>query len=246
MSSAVGSDEEVAAALRKRLNSGLRQIAMFVVPSVAAFLILGDVIVAAIYRTGAIQTARRDLRLGNPRGFDGWLACFHAWAALFVDVLRSARYAHSAAFRHYSRDSHHRARHSLRVPLPHCWASVRGGGAAGLTISAGISSWVEFALLRRSLNRRIGHTGLAFRVSRKTLGGRSRGSRRRLGNSSPPRPSFGDYFGCRCANSIWDNFISRWFSCLASTRPAVSCAASRDVSPAANASAGYCAPPFER
>jgi len=33
-------------------------------------------------------------------------------------------------------------------------------GVAGLTISAGISSWVEFALLRRTLNLRIGATGL--------------------------------------------------------------------------------------
>ena len=31
---------------------------------------------------------------------------------------------------------------------------------SGLTISAGIASWVEFHLLRRTLNRRIGRTGL--------------------------------------------------------------------------------------
>jgi putative peptidoglycan lipid II flippase len=35
-------------------------------------------------------------------------------------------------------------------------------GAAGLTASAGIAGWVEFILLRRSLNRRIGRTGLAL------------------------------------------------------------------------------------
>jgi putative peptidoglycan lipid II flippase len=34
-------------------------------------------------------------------------------------------------------------------------------GAAGLTASAGVAGWIEFALLRASLNRRIGHTGLA-------------------------------------------------------------------------------------
>ena len=33
-------------------------------------------------------------------------------------------------------------------------------GAAGLTASAGIAGWVEMLLLRRTLNRRIGHTGL--------------------------------------------------------------------------------------
>jgi putative peptidoglycan lipid II flippase len=33
-------------------------------------------------------------------------------------------------------------------------------GVAGLTSSAGIAAWVEFTLLRRALNRRIGATGL--------------------------------------------------------------------------------------
>jgi len=34
-------------------------------------------------------------------------------------------------------------------------------GVAGLTASAGIAGWIEFVLLRRTLNRRIGKTGLA-------------------------------------------------------------------------------------
>ena len=34
-------------------------------------------------------------------------------------------------------------------------------GAAGLTASAGVAGWVEFTLLRRTLNARIGRTGLA-------------------------------------------------------------------------------------
>jgi putative peptidoglycan lipid II flippase len=34
-------------------------------------------------------------------------------------------------------------------------------GAAGLTASAGVAGWVEFILLRRSLNLRIGNTGLS-------------------------------------------------------------------------------------
>jgi len=33
-------------------------------------------------------------------------------------------------------------------------------GAAGLTASAGVAGWVEFTLLRSTLNRRIGVTGL--------------------------------------------------------------------------------------
>ena len=34
-------------------------------------------------------------------------------------------------------------------------------GVAGLTLSAGCAAWIEYTLLRRSLNRRIGETGLA-------------------------------------------------------------------------------------
>jgi len=34
-------------------------------------------------------------------------------------------------------------------------------GVVGLTISAGLAGWLEFALLRRTLSARIGRTGLA-------------------------------------------------------------------------------------
>jgi putative peptidoglycan lipid II flippase len=46
------------------------------------------------------------------------------------------------------------------IPLPPMLGIETRWGVAGLTISAGISSWVEFTLLRRALNRRIGATGL--------------------------------------------------------------------------------------
>jgi len=46
------------------------------------------------------------------------------------------------------------------IPLPPILGIASRWGVAGLTISAGISSWVEFTLLRRALNRRIGRTGL--------------------------------------------------------------------------------------
>ncbi len=55
MSSALGTNEEIAATLRKRLAAGLQQIAYFVVPSAVAFVLLGDVVVATIYRSGAFK-----------------------------------------------------------------------------------------------------------------------------------------------------------------------------------------------
>jgi putative peptidoglycan lipid II flippase len=45
--------------------------------------------------------------------------------------------------------------------LPGLLGIDRRYGAAGLTASAGVAGWVEFALLRSRLNRRIGRTGVA-------------------------------------------------------------------------------------
>ena len=48
------------------------------------------------------------------------------------------------------------------IPLPRLIGLDPKWGAAGLTASAGVAGWIEFALLRRSLNNRIGHTGLSL------------------------------------------------------------------------------------
>ena len=48
------------------------------------------------------------------------------------------------------------------IPLPRMLGIDPKWGAAGLTASAGIAGWVEFVLLRASLNRRIGKTGLSL------------------------------------------------------------------------------------
>src|SRR5262245_9233920 len=46
------------------------------------------------------------------------------------------------------------------IPLPQLIGIDPKWGAAGLTASAGVAGWIEFALLRRTLNQRIGRTGL--------------------------------------------------------------------------------------
>jgi putative peptidoglycan lipid II flippase len=146
--------------LRSRLNSGLRQIAFFVLPSVVAFLILGDVIVAAIYRSGRFTQAD----------------VIYVWGILAgstVGLLASTLGRLYASTYYALRDTRTPLRFAiLRVvlttilgylfalPLPHLLGIPARWGVAGLTISAGISSWVEFVLLRRALNRRIGASGL--------------------------------------------------------------------------------------
>lgn len=160
MSGALGDEKQVAEALRGRLNSGLRQIAFFVLPSAVAFLALGDVIVAAIYQTG--QFRHTDV--------------IYVWGILggaTVGLLASTLGRLYSSTYYALRDTRTPLRFAVlrvilttvlgylcAIPLPPMLGIAARWGVAGLTISAGISSWVEFTLLRRTLNRRIGHTGL--------------------------------------------------------------------------------------
>jgi putative peptidoglycan lipid II flippase len=43
-------------------------------------------------------------------------------------------------------------------------------GLAGLTLAAGLAAWIEFSLLRSSMNRRIGRTGLSASYLAKVSG----------------------------------------------------------------------------
>lgn len=160
MSSATGSEDEVAAFLRARLDAGLRQIAFFIVPSAMAFLALGDVLAGALYQGG--QFGRSD--------------AVYVWAILAGSTvgllaITQAR-LYSSTF-YALRDT----RTPLRYAIVHVLLSASFGwlfafpltaaigleakwGAAGLTAAAGLGGLVEFLLLRRSLNRRIGRTGI--------------------------------------------------------------------------------------
>jgi putative peptidoglycan lipid II flippase len=156
MSSALGSSEEVAGVLRQRLAQGLQNIAFFVVPSAVAFLILGDVIVATIYRTG--QFGGRDVTLV-------WSVL--AGSAMGLLASTSGR-LYSSAF-YALRDTRTPLIFAIirvvltvglgylfALPLPRWLEIDRLWGVAGLTFSAGLAGWVEFALLRRGLHQRIG------------------------------------------------------------------------------------------
>ncbi|HYL46226.1 MAG TPA: murein biosynthesis integral membrane protein MurJ [Candidatus Limnocylindrales bacterium] len=160
MSSAMGAQDEVAGALRTRLDAGLRQIAFFVLPSVVAFLALGDVIVAAIYQTGQFKHADVIYVWGILAG-----ATVGLLASTLGRLYSSTYYA--------LQDTRTPLRFAVvrvilttilgylsAIPLPPLLGIDPRWGVAGLTISAGISSWVEFTLLRRTLNSRIGRTGI--------------------------------------------------------------------------------------
>src|SRR5208282_6905595 len=142
---------EVARLLRDRLNAGLRQSTFLVVPSVAAFLVLGDVIVAAIYQTGRFTHAD----------------VLYVWGILAgstVGLLASTLgRLYSSGF-YALRDTRTPLRFAIvrvllttilgyvsALPLPRLLGIAPRWGVAGLTISAGIASWVEFTLLQRGI-----------------------------------------------------------------------------------------------
>jgi putative peptidoglycan lipid II flippase len=160
MSGAVGEASEVAGILRARLNSGLRQITFLVVPSVVGFLVLGDVIIAAIYQTGrfthndviyvwAILAGSTVGLLSSTLGrlySSGFYALRDTRTPLLfavVRVLLTTILGYLSAY-----------------PLPRLLGIEPRWGVAGLTISAGIASWVEFTLLQRGLRSKLGHVGV--------------------------------------------------------------------------------------
>jgi putative peptidoglycan lipid II flippase len=161
MSSAIGNEDETATFLRKRLDIGLRRIAFFVIPSAAAFLVLGDVIARALFQSGRFTETDTIFTWGILAG-----SAVGLLASTLGRLYSSTYYAL------------HDTRTPLRfailrvvlttclgylfaIPLPHLMHVDARWGAAGLTASAGIAGWVEFLLLRSRMNRRIGRTGLS-------------------------------------------------------------------------------------
>jgi putative peptidoglycan lipid II flippase len=156
MSRATGTDEAIAGQLRGRLEAGLRQIAFFVVPSAMAFLALGDLISGVVFQTGRFRRAD----------------AVYVWAILAGSAvgLLASTFARLYSSTYWAlRDTKTPLRYATirvvltaalgylaAVPLPGWVGLDARWGAAGLTASAGVAGWVEFALLRRTLGGRIG------------------------------------------------------------------------------------------
>jgi putative peptidoglycan lipid II flippase len=160
MSSALGSSEQISEQLRRRLDEGLHRIAFFIVPSVMAMMAFGDVMTGALYQTGRFNRADSTYVWGILAG-----STIGLLASTLGRLYASTYYA--------LHDTRTPLRYALvrvalttglgylcAIPLPAFIGIDPKWGAAGLTASAGIAGWIEFALLRRALNKRIGRTGL--------------------------------------------------------------------------------------
>jgi putative peptidoglycan lipid II flippase len=160
MSSALGTATEVAGQLRVRLDQGLRRIAFLIVPSVVAMMAFGDVMTGALYQSGRFNA-------GDSRYVWGILA------GSTIGLLASTLGRLYASTYYALHDTRTPLRYAIirvtlttvlgylfAIPLPAVLGLDPKWGVAGLTASAGLAGWIEFALLRRTLNRRIGQTGL--------------------------------------------------------------------------------------
>lgn len=160
MSSVSGDTETIHARLRDRLNAGMARIAFYIVPSIVAFLALGDVIIGGILQTG---------RFRHEDTVYVWMILAGSTIGMLASTL--GRLDSSTYFA--LRDARTPMRFAIlrialttvlgyisALQLPHWLGIDLKYGAVGLTASAGIAGWVEFVLLRRGLTRKIGHTGL--------------------------------------------------------------------------------------
>jgi putative peptidoglycan lipid II flippase len=155
--------------LRRRVEAGLRQMAVFVVPSAVGYLLLGDVIVGAMYERG--DFVRSDT-----------LLVYMILGAYSIGLLAStATRLYSSAF-FALQDTRTPAKLAVvRVAT----SALLGGtlmvllepvqirgftigmgsavtvmgnpvGTAGLAAGTGMAAWLEWTLLRRALKRRVG------------------------------------------------------------------------------------------
>jgi putative peptidoglycan lipid II flippase len=167
----VAPGDEALGAIRDRVNTGLRRIAYFVVPSAVAFLLLGDVIVNALLRSG---------RFGEIESLFTWGILAGSAVGLLASTL--ARLYSSTFY----------AFHDTRTPFRFAVARIILGtalgvaaallgprllgvdprwGAAGLTLASSVAGWFELTLLRRGIDRRLaGWTGIPGGISLRLWG----------------------------------------------------------------------------
>ena len=166
----------VAADVRSRLERGLRQIAFFVVPSVAAFLFIGRALVAALYETGEFRADDTLLvwyiLAGSTVGLLAvtlgrlYSSTFYALrdpkTPLQFAIVRVCLTATLGVIFAFPGQPYIVALlRFLHLQIPQLTEGDALLGSVGLTASAGIAGWIEFLMLRRALARRIGAVRLA-------------------------------------------------------------------------------------
>ncbi|HSJ26514.1 MAG TPA: murein biosynthesis integral membrane protein MurJ [Longimicrobiales bacterium] len=160
--------------LRRRVSAGLRQMAVFVVPSAVGYLLLGDIILGAVFERGDFDRADTLLVWFILGGYAVGLLASTAtrlYASTLYALGDTRTPARIAVLRVTTSALLGAALMTTLEPI-----SVRGFtfggwqaitvlgnpiGAAGLALGAGVAAWLEWILLRRALGRRIGDASAA-------------------------------------------------------------------------------------
>lgn len=172
MSRVTGSGDEIAHRLRKRLEAAVRQVAFYIIPTVAGFLLLGRFLIAALYQTG--HFGRTDsvyvwyVLMGSTIGMLAatrgrvYNSAFYAlhdtvtplrYAAIRVALTAALGYLFAFPLQPGIAWLFGAV---LGLPAPRPEDAALVFGSAGLTASAGISGWVEYLLLKSAMHKRIG------------------------------------------------------------------------------------------
>ena len=158
MSSVLGSNQEVAEKLRTRLLRGLRQITFFILPSIAAFLALGDIIAAALFQTGKFTARDADYV---------WLILAGSSVGMLAStrgrLYASVSYALGDTTRPFYFSCWRVAVSTLLgfigVRFIPQWLGIEARwGVLAITLAASIGAWIEFYLLRQTIHQKIGLT----------------------------------------------------------------------------------------
>ncbi|HUE76567.1 MAG TPA: murein biosynthesis integral membrane protein MurJ [Longimicrobiales bacterium] len=178
--------------LRARVQGGLQQVAFYVIPTILGFIVIGDVLVAALYERGQFTTtdtmvtwailAAYSLGLLASTGTRVFSSAFFALHDTRTPAkVAAVRVALSAVLgvllmMQFGRVSFNGAELGpITIPPfavgPYGFGLFEiepiGGetiGPVGLGLAAAASAWLEWGLLQRSLSRRIGRVRPSFTV----------------------------------------------------------------------------------
>ena len=153
-----------------QVSVALERIHFLLLPSVAAFLLLGDLFIGGLYQRGAF------LATATP-------VVYAVLAAYALGLLASSGSRVLSSAFYAMRDTRTPARMaylrvvvslavgiSLMLPLDRFASGELHYGAAGLALGASVAAWLEYALLRRRLERVLGPHGPSRSVRGRVLG----------------------------------------------------------------------------
>jgi len=169
MSSATGEESARLAHIRARLQNGLRRIAFFVIPSAIGFIFVGDVVIAALFKSGRFTALDARYTWGILMAAAiGLLATTLArlYSSAFF-ALNDTRTPFRIALLRVGTAGALGAVLALQGPR---WIGVDPAwGAAMIAVASSTAGWVELLFLRSRLNPRIGSTGVPAMLTLKLL-----------------------------------------------------------------------------